>query len=79
MEIQVQFDFGVDRLSSSSCWSWASLHRDSTSREFAIQVGTPSRGSTQRMRTIYVAKTAMNQSQSGITFSSSLSDFAVSR
>ena len=48
------------------------LRRDSTPQEFAIQVGTPRRGNTQRINTMYVARNAINQSQSGIYFSSSL-------
>src|SRR5438552_1190970 len=40
-------------------------------REFAIQVGTPRRGSTQLINTIYTAKSAMNPNQPGINFISS--------
>jgi hypothetical protein len=42
------------------------LRRDSTSQEFAIQVGTPRRGSTQRINTMYAAGNAMNHNQSGM-------------
>jgi hypothetical protein len=51
------------------CSLFVLLRRDSTSQEFAIQVGTPRRGSTQRINTIYAAKNAMNHNQSGIYFS----------
>jgi hypothetical protein len=51
----------------------ALLRRHSTPREFAIQVGTPKRGRTQRIKTMYAAKNATNQSQSGISLISSLS------
>ena len=34
-------------------------------------MGTPRRGSTQRIKTMYAAKNTTNQSQSGISFSSS--------
>jgi hypothetical protein len=57
--------------SSRSLLLPALLRRDSTSQEFAIQVGTPRRGSTQRINTIYTAKTATNPNQSGINFISS--------
>jgi hypothetical protein len=49
----------------------SSRRRDSTP-ELAIQVGTPRRGSTQRMSTMYTTKNAMNHSQSGIHFISFL-------
>jgi hypothetical protein len=39
------------------------VRRDSTSQEFAIQVGTPRRGSTQRINTMYTAKNAARQSR----------------
>lgn len=42
------------------------LRRDSTPQEFAIQVGTPKRGSTQRIKTMYAARKAINANQSGI-------------
>src|SRR6266498_4243684 len=34
------------------------LRRDSTSQEFAIQVGTPRRGSSQRINTMHAARNA---------------------
>jgi len=46
--------------------------RDSTLPEFAIQVGTPRRGSTHRISTMYAAKNAMNHNQSGINLFSFL-------
>jgi hypothetical protein len=49
------------------------LRRDSTSQEFAIQVGTPRRGSTQRINAMYTARNAMNHSQSSMYFVSFLS------
>jgi hypothetical protein len=55
---------------SGSLFSLAFFRRSSTSHERAIQVGTPRRGSTQRISTTYPAKNAMNQNQSGITFTS---------
>jgi hypothetical protein len=50
----------------------AILRRDSTSQEFAIQVGMPRRGSTQRINTMYAARNAINHNQSGIDFVSFL-------
>jgi hypothetical protein len=50
------------------------LRRDSTSHDLAIHVGTPSRGSAQRINTKYAAKAAMNQNQSGISSTSILID-----
>jgi hypothetical protein len=38
--------------------------RDSTRQEFAIQVGTPSRGSTQRMSTKYAARKSTGHNHS---------------
>jgi hypothetical protein len=43
--------------------------RDSASHDADIQVGTPKRGSTQRIKTMYATKNPTNQSQSGINFS----------
>jgi len=42
------------------------VRRDSASQEPDIHVGTPRRGNTQRIKTMYAAKNATNQSQSGI-------------
>ena len=47
--------------------------RDSASQEPDIHVGTPRRGNTQRIKTMYAAKSATNQSQSGIRLISSCS------
>lgn len=44
------------------------FRRDSTSQEFAIHVGIPRRGSTQRINTMYIAKNATNHNQSSIKF-----------
>ena len=41
-------------------------HRDSTSQEFAIHVGTPRRGNSHRINTMYAARSAMTHNQSGI-------------
>src|SRR5580765_2377672 len=46
--------------------------RDSTSPEFAIHVGTPRRGNSHRINTMYAARSAMNHNQSGIDFVSFL-------
>jgi hypothetical protein len=46
--------------------------RDSTSQEFAIHVGTPRRGNSHRINTMYAARSAMNHNQSGIDFVSFL-------
>jgi hypothetical protein len=61
------------------CFLFVLLRRDSTSQEFAIQVGTPRRGSTQRIKTMYAAKNAMNPNQSGIDFVSFLAAFVSAR
>src|SRR6266508_6140009 len=53
---------------SCSLLLMAILRRDSTSQEFAIQVGMPRRGNTQRINTMYTARNAMNHNQSGIDF-----------
>jgi hypothetical protein len=45
----------------------ALLRRSSTSHERAIQVGTPRRGSTQRISPMYTANNVTNQSQLLIT------------
>jgi hypothetical protein len=45
------------------------LRQDSASQEPDIDVGTPRRGNTQRIKTrMYAAKNATNQSQSGISW-----------
>jgi len=45
--------------------------RDSASHDADIQVGTPKRGNTQRIKTMYAANNTTNQSQSGISLISS--------
>ena len=49
-----------------SCLFSLAGRRDSTSPVDDIHVGTPSRGSTQRIKTIYATKNPTNQSQSAI-------------
>jgi len=46
-----------------------SLRRSSGLQELAIQVGTPNRGSTQRIVTRYAIKNVTNQTHSGMTLS----------
>ena len=55
-----------DPSASVSVWarmaaSFFSLRRDSTLQEFAIQVGTPKRGNTQRRRMKYPASNPITQ------------------
>ena len=59
--------WAVDQPGGSAALLLVLLCRDSTPQEFAIQVGTPRRGSTQRINTMYTARNAMNHNQSGIT------------
>jgi hypothetical protein len=54
-------------LPSRSLLLLAFWRRDPTSHEFAIQVGTPSHGKTQRINTMYPAKRAINPNQSGMS------------
>jgi hypothetical protein len=64
--------FSIVSIVPCSLFLMSLLRRDSTSQEFAIQVGTPRRGSTQRINTIYAARNPMNHNQSSMSFSSSL-------
>jgi hypothetical protein len=54
----------------------ALLRRDSALQEPDIQVGTPRRGSTQRMSTTYAIKNTPSQSHSGMILPSSFPSIA---
>jgi hypothetical protein len=71
-QLSLPFIFSSSLHRSFSLLLPALPRRDSTSPEFAIHVGTPRRGNSHRINTMYAARSAMNHNQSGIDFVSFL-------